>query len=44
MNYIRNIRNVISDANLKFEPNNYVEFIDTNKYNGKNEKCTIRIC
>lgn len=43
INHIRHIRNAVSHANLNFEPNNYVKFIDTNKCNGKHEKYTIRI-
>ena len=43
INYVKHIRNAVSHANLRFEPNEYVEFIDTNKYGNKNEKCIIRI-
>ena len=43
INYVKHIRNAVSHANLRFEPNDYVEFIDTNKYSTKNEKCIIRI-
>ena len=41
--YVLHIRNAVSHGNVKFEPNEYVEFYDINKHSNKNEKCNIRI-